>query len=69
MLPTFMVDGDWLVIAKRFQKGKNIEVGDIVSFQSTYEPGARVIKRVIGVGGDYVLRDTPGSASNAMIQV
>lgn len=69
MLPTFLVDGDRLIISKRYQRGKGIQVGDVISFDSVYEPGARVIKRVIGMQGDYVMRDTPGSGSTAMIQV
>ncbi|OBT50082.1 hypothetical protein VE04_09859 [Pseudogymnoascus sp. 24MN13] len=35
---------------------------------SKAEPGEKVIKRVIGLEGDYVLMNTPGSASDMMIQ-
>ncbi len=68
MLPTFEVAGDWMLIDKSYRRGKKVHVGDIVSFDSVVEPGEKVIKRVIGMPGDYVLRDTPG-AGEAMIQV
>lgn len=61
MLPTFEVAGDWVLESKYHRRGRDIAVGDIVSFNSVVEPGERVIKRVIGLQGDYVLRDTPGA--------
>ncbi|RDW88632.1 hypothetical protein BP6252_00664 [Coleophoma cylindrospora] len=69
MLPTFEVLGDHLLISKLYRKGRGVEIGDIVSFDSVAEPGERVIKRVLGLPGDYVLKDTPGSGSSEMIQV
>jgi len=44
-------------------------VGDIVSFDSVIEPDERVIKRVLGLEGDYVMIHTPGSGSSSMIQI
>lgn len=55
--------------SKWYRRGRGIGVGDVVTFDSVIEPGERVIKRVIGMEGDYVLMDTPGSGSDAMIQV
>lgn len=69
MLPTIEVMGDHVLISKQYRRGRGIEVGDVIGFNSVYEPGETVIKRVLGMPGDYVLRDTPGSASTAMIQV
>jgi inner membrane protease subunit 1 len=69
MLPTFEVVGDWVLSSKRFRRGKGIQVGDIIQFDSVAKPGESVIKRVIGLEGDYVLRDTPGTKSDSMIQV
>jgi len=69
MLPTLEVLGDWVILSKQFRRGRGIEVGDIVSFDSVAEPGERAMKRVIGLQGDYVLRNTPGTNSNEMIQV
>lgn len=68
MLPTFSVTGDFVLISSFYRQGKGITVGDIVSFDSVVEPGEKVIKRVIGLPGDYVLRDTPGE-NDVMIQV
>ncbi|KAH8811919.1 signal peptidase-like protein I [Xylogone sp. PMI_703] len=69
MLPTFEVLGDWLLISRQYRRGRGIEIGDFVTFDSVVEPGERAIKRVIGLEGDYVLRDTPGSRSTEMLQV
>jgi mitochondrial inner membrane protease subunit 1 len=68
MMPTFEAINDWVLISRFYRRGRNIVVGDIVTFDSVVEPGERVIKRVLGVEGDYVLRDTPGE-SDAMVQV
>lgn len=69
MLPTFEVIGDWVIISKSYRRGRGVVVGDVVSFDSVVEPGEAVIKRVVGLEGDYVLRDTPGSGNDAMLQV
>lgn len=69
MLPTFHVMGDILVSSRHYRRGRDIVVGDVVTFRSVYEPGEAVIKRVVGMEGDYVMMDTPGSGSDAMIQV
>lgn len=69
MMPTFEVIGDYVISSKHYRRGRDIKVGDMVTFRSVTEPGERVIKRVIGLEGDYVLRDTPGSGSDKMIQV
>jgi len=68
MLPTFEVRGDSVIISKFYRRGRGIKVGDVVSFHSVVEPGESVIKRVLGLEGDYVLRDTPES-TDLMIQV
>lgn len=69
MLPTFEVLGDWLLISRQYRRGRGIEVGDLVTFDSVVEPGERAIKRVLGLEGDYVMRDTPGTGSTEMLQV
>lgn len=69
MLPTFEVMGDWVVISRKFRRGRGVEIGDVVQFDSVVEPGEGVIKRVLALEGDYVLRDTPGTASDEMLQV
>jgi inner membrane protease subunit 1 len=69
MLPTFPIMGNVTIQSKRYRRGRGIEVGDIVAYYKPSEPGEKVIKRVIGLEGDYVLRNTPGSGSDQMIQV
>jgi inner membrane protease subunit 1 len=68
MLPTFEVVGDSVIISRFYRRGRGIKVGDVVSFHSVVEPGESVIKRVVGLEGDYVLRDTPGT-TESMLQV
>ena len=68
MLPTFEVVGDVVLIQKSYRRGRGIKVGDVVNFDSVVRPDERVIKRVVGLEGDYVLRDTPGTGES-MIQV
>lgn len=41
----------------------------MVSFRSPVKPWEGAIKRVIGMPGDFVLRDSPDSPSDMMIQV
>jgi inner membrane protease subunit 1 len=69
MLPTFEVLGDSVIVSKQYRRGRNIKVGDVVQFDSVAEPRESVIKRVIGLEGDYVLRNSPGSRYDDMIQV
>ena len=69
MLPTLNVEGDWLLISHLHRRGRNIKVGDVVSFKHPLIPGEGAVKRVIGMPGDFVMRDSPGSGSDMMIQV
>ena len=69
MLPTLEVLGDWTLISRKYRRGRGIQVGDVVSFDSVGEPGEGMIKRILGLEGDYVMRYTPESGSNKMIQV
>jgi inner membrane protease subunit 1 len=68
MLPTFEVVGDSVIISRFYRRGRGIKVGDVVSFSSVVEPGESVIKRILGLEGDYVLRDSPES-TDLMVQV
>ena len=69
MLPTFEVLGDNVLMSRYFRRGRGIEVGDIIVFDSVVRPGEKVIKRVLGLEGDYVTMDTPGNGSDRMILV
>jgi len=69
MLPTLEVFNDGVLVSRWYRRGRGVKVGDIVTFDSVIDPEEKVIKRVIGLEGDYVMRDTPGSRSNQMIQI
>ena len=61
MLPTLYIAGDSVLLSRLYRRGRGVEVGDVVSFDSVVQPGEGVIKRVLGLEGDYILRDTPGT--------
>lgn len=70
MLPTIQVRDDWVFISKLHRRGKNIEVGDVVSMIHSMAPERGVIKRVLGMEGDFVLMHAPGGAGEEkMLQV
>jgi len=69
MLPTFRVINEQLLISKRHRNGRGVRVGDLVVYEIPIFPDSNGIKRVVGMPGDYVLLNTPGSGSDAMIQV
>ncbi|MCJ1232378.1 hypothetical protein MMC14_000330 [Varicellaria rhodocarpa] len=69
MLPTLNVRYDWVYVSKLYRRGKGVKVGDVVTFKHPMFPGTGAAKRVLGMPGDFVLRDTPGSGSDMMIQI
>ncbi len=69
MLPTFNSFGDIVIIASYYRHGRGIEVGDLVSYAHPVLQGVTGIKWVLGMPGDFVLRDTPGVGDGKMIQV
>jgi len=70
MLPTLSWNGDAVLISNFFhRRGRNISVGDVISFEHPVRPGMRSIKRVIGMPGDVVCRDTPGKGQGWLVQV
>ena len=69
MLPLLNVRGDCLWISTLHRRGKGVKVGDLVSLMHPLVPGAGASKRVLGMPGDYVMRDSRGSGSDMMIQV
>ena len=59
MFPT-LPDKDSICIYSRLhQHGRNVKVGDIVLAYSPYFLRQKIAKRVIGMPGDYVVRDPP----------
>jgi inner membrane protease subunit 1 len=69
MLPTLNFAGDWVLVDKSFRWGNNVAVGDLVSFKTPIEPGKGAIKRVVGMPGDFVERDSPGKGRGMTLQV
>ena len=69
MLPTFNVRNDVVYVSKFYRRGKGVKVGDVVTLKHPMFPSVSAAKRVLGMPGDFVLRDTPGSGSDMMIQV
>ncbi|KAI9711852.1 MAG: hypothetical protein M1820_001997 [Bogoriella megaspora] len=71
MVPTLDPIGTLVFTSKRYRRGRGIQVGDLVSFDHPVKHG-RGLKRVVGMPGDFVLRDTPGAGEpghEMMIQV
>jgi mitochondrial inner membrane protease subunit 1 len=69
MLPHASVTGDWYLISKIYRLGRGVKVGDVVTYDSTVEPGVKVTKRVVGLQGNYVMRYSPDSGNEGMVQV
>ena len=68
-MPTFNSFGDCVLTSKYYRRGRGVKVGDVVSYVHPIYPDQRAIKRVVGLEGDFVLRDTPGKGEGVMIQV
>ncbi|KAL8817021.1 MAG: hypothetical protein Q9223_004072 [Gallowayella weberi] len=69
MLPTLAADGDVVWISSRYRHGRRIQVGDIVSYKHPCVPKAAAIKRVVGMPGDFVMRDVYEGGNDTMLQV
>jgi len=57
MYPTIPSERSYNILSRRHKRGKGIQIGDVVVFSSPIFPEQRSCKRVIGMPGDYVLRD------------
>ncbi|CCG83948.1 protein of unknown function [Taphrina deformans PYCC 5710] len=58
MLPTLNIAGDFCIVDKwRFNRGRNMKVGDLVVASKPGHPDTYILKRIIGMPGDIVLRD------------
>ena len=69
MLPTINVRDDWVFISKLHRRGKGVAVGDVVSIMHPMMPEVGAIKRVLGLPGDFVMRDSPEHGEGMMLQV
>ncbi len=61
MYPTIPSRLTYNISSHRYKHGKNIQIGDIIVFKSPMFPTRESCKRVIGMPGDYVLRDPDAS--------
>ena len=59
MLPTFNSFGDAVLISNFYRRGRGVKVGDVISYIHPIEPETTGLKRIAGMEGDFVLRDTP----------
>lgn len=72
MLPTLAAQGDSVCVSSRYRHGRGVKAGDLVSFRHPCVPGTLAIKRVVGMPGDFVMRDVvdgQGSGREMMLQV
>ena len=69
MLPLIAADGDVLVVSKYYRRGRGVGVGDLVSFRPPADERTLALMRVIGMEGDFVLREAPHRGRGDMIQV
>lgn len=65
MYPTINFRGEWLLVSKLHKHGKGVEVGDLVMFKNPLFRGRTATKRVLGMPGDFVLKDAPSSGDDA----
>ncbi len=69
MVPTSAVSGDIIYTSKRYARGNGIEFGDVIEFKHPMEPAAGIVKRVMGLPGDFVREDGGVGRGDRMIQV
>ncbi|KEZ40458.1 hypothetical protein SAPIO_CDS8339 [Scedosporium apiospermum] len=72
MLPTLDVMGQWVLVSMRHRHGRDVHVGDLVTYDIPVSRDWCGLKRVVGMPGDYVALHPPGTAPGAhddMIQV
>jgi Signal peptidase, peptidase S26 len=68
MLPTIYFSGEGFLVDKSVRRGRGVRVGDIVSVANPLTVWEGVVKRVVGIEGDFVLAGTP-EVSERMIRV
>jgi len=69
MIPALAASGDWVLLDKLYTKSSDLKIGDLVSFAHPLDPESRAIKRIVGMPGDFVCRDTPGEGRGVMMRV
>ncbi|KAM0805010.1 peptidase S24/S26A/S26B/S26C [Usnea florida] len=69
MLPTINAQGVRVYIDRTYRRGRGIQLGDVVDFHHPMVPGVSAIKRVMGMPGDFVVKDGGEGSDKMMIQV
>lgn len=72
MLPTLDIMGEWVLVSSRHRHGRGVRVGDLVTYDIPVSGEWCGLKRVVGLPGDYVALQAPGTARgfrDDMIQV
>jgi len=59
MFPTVPTEDSYTIYSRRHRRGKNVRIGDLITFDSPIFKRQAACKRIIGMPGDYVLRDPP----------
>jgi hypothetical protein len=54
MLPTMYLSGEYVLIQRWNRRGRGVVVGDVVCARHPTNPAETVIKRIIGMPGDFV---------------
>ncbi|EDN05924.1 conserved hypothetical protein [Histoplasma mississippiense (nom. inval.)] len=65
MYPSINFRGEWLLVSKLHKHGKGVEVGDLVMFKNPLFRGRTATKRVLGMPGDFVLKNAPSVGDDA----
>ncbi|KAK4203650.1 putative mitochondrial inner membrane protease subunit 1 [Triangularia verruculosa] len=60
MLATYPITGTWVLTSRFHRHGRDLHVGDLVTYHIPDRPSSIGVKRVLGLPGDYVLIGTPG---------
>jgi inner membrane protease subunit 1 len=68
MIPTLYLEDRALVLT-HYRRGRGVKVGDVVSAQHPHEPGETVIKRVVGMPGDFVCGGMDPESGGPLLQV
>lgn len=69
MLPTLSISNDVVWCSRSYRRGRGIQVGDVVEVRHPMMPEVGAIKRVIGLPGDFVVRDPTAVVEDGMLQV
>jgi len=57
MYPTISSDLSYTIYSRMHKRGRNVKIGDVILFENPIFLRGKACKRVIGMPGDYVVRD------------